>query len=175
MFDTQSCDEAMKRHLLLAALVCVMTGTLFSGQTKEGAAFDKLLSLAGDWEGTVAWSGDVPSPISAHYHTTGNASAVVEDLSTGMTSIYHLDGNDLRMTHFCAAQNQPRLKATAFAPENSAITFSFLDITNLSSPGGGHVQGLEIKFLATDHITLLFHFVSNGKEKDELVDLKRKS
>lgn len=165
----------MKRHLLLALLVCIMAGRLSSAETKGRAAFDKLVSLAGDWEGTVAWTGDVPSRISAHYYTTGNGSAIIEDLSTGMTSVYHLDGDDLRMTHFCAAKNQPRLKATAFGPENSGITFSFVDITNLSSPAGGHVQRFEIKFLAPDHITLLFHFVSNGKEKDELVDLKRKS
>lgn len=165
----------MKRHLLLALLVCITTGMVSSAETKGRTAFDKLLSLAGDWEGTVAWSGDAPSKISARYYTTGNRSAVVEDLSTGMTSVYHLDGNDLRMTHYCAAQNQPRLKATAFSSENSGVTFSFVDITNLSSPAGGHVQGLDVKFLAPDHITLLFHFVGNGKEKDELVDLKRKS
>lgn len=165
----------MRRLLLLVFLLCVATGTLVSAQTRERAAFDKLLSLAGDWEGSVAWSGDTPSQISAHYHITGNASAVVEDLSNGMTSVYHLDGNGLRMTHFCAAQNQPRLKATAFGPDNCSISFSFVDITNLSSPGGGHVQGLDIKFLTQDHINLVFHFVSNGKEKDELVDLKRKN
>jgi len=98
----QSCEEAIKKYLLLAFFVCVATGTLFSTQSKQRAAFDKLLSLAGDWEGTVAWTGDAPSQISADYHTTGNGSAVVEDLSSGMTSVYHLDGNDLRMTHFCA-------------------------------------------------------------------------
>jgi hypothetical protein len=81
---------------------------------------------------------------------------------------------NLRMTHFCAAQNQPRLKATAFGPDSSGITFSFVDITNLSSPKAGHVQGLDMKFLAADHITLQFHFVSDGNVRDELLDLKRK-
>lgn len=165
----------MKKVLLLPLFFCVATEILSSTQTKERAAFDQLLSLAGDWEGTVAWSGGVPSQISAHYRNTGNGSAVVEDLSTGMMTVYHLDGNDLRMTHFCAAQNQPRLKATAFGRDHSGVTFSFMDITNLNSPGGGHVRGLDIRFLAPDHVTLLFHFVSNGKEKDELVDLKRKN
>lgn len=165
----------LKKHLVIAVAVCVAGGTLLSAQTKERAAFERLLSLSGDWEGTVAWSGDAPSKIGARYHNTGNDSAVVEELTNGMTSVYHLDGSDLRMTHFCAAKNQPRLKASAFGPDNSSITFSFVDITNLSSPSGGHVQGFEIKFLAPDHINLVFHFVSNGKERDELLDLKRKS
>jgi hypothetical protein len=165
----------MKIHLSLALIIVIGVVPSASAQGKEHPAFDKLLSLTGDWEGTVAWTGKPASKISAHYHATGNDSAMVEDLSNGMTSVYHLDGDDLRVTHFCAAKNQPRLKATAFGPDNSSITFTFVDITNLSSPHGGHVQGLDLRFLAPDHITLQFHFVSNGKEADELVDLKRKS
>jgi len=163
---------------VLSISVCIGWSGSMSGQTKEGAAgaaFDKLSSLAGDWQGTVAWTGEQPSDISAHYYTTGNGSAVVEDLSNGMTSVYHRDGTDLRMTHYCAAKNQPRLKATAFGADNSGITFSLVDITNLSSPEAGHVEGLDMKFLAADHITIQFHFVSHGKVKDELLDLKRKN
>ncbi len=165
----------MKPHALLVLVFCIGAATLGSAETNGHLAFDKLLSLAGDWEGTVAWTGKPASKISAHYHTTGNDSAVVEDLSNGMTSVYHLDGEDLRVTHYCAAKNQPRLKATAFGPGDNGVTFTFVDITNLGSPGGGHVQGLDLRFLAPDHITIQFHFVSNGKQADELVDLRRKS
>ena len=91
-----------------------------------------------------------------------------------MTSVYHLDGGDLRMTHFCAAQNQPRLRATAFGPDNSSIRFSFVDITNLRSPGAGHVERSEIRLLAVNHIVLQFHFVADGKEKDEMLELTRR-
>ena len=114
----------------------------------------------------------------ASYYITGNGSAVVEDLSTGdepsMTSVYHLDGHDLRLTHFCAAQNQPRLKASDIDTDISQITFSFVDITNLRTPSTGHVEGLEVRFLETDHIALLFRFKGDGKESDELIDLRRK-
>jgi len=164
----------MKRRLLYLVVICIGLSGLLSAETKEIAAFEKLVALTGDWEGTVAWSGQPPKEIGAHYYTTGNGSAVVENLTNDMTSVYHLDGADLRMTHYCAAQNQPRLKATVFGPDNSGITFSFVDITNLSSPTAEHVNGLDVRFLAADHITLQFHFVSNGKEKDELVDLRRK-
>src|SRR5690242_11833427 len=80
-------------------------------------AFDRLRSLAGDWSGSFQWTGarTDSGKMNAHYYVTGNGSALVEDLSTGetpsMTTVYHTDGADLRMTHFCAAQNQPRLKA----------------------------------------------------------------
>lgn len=103
---------------------------------------------------------------------------VVENLTQDgvpfMTSVYHLDGPDLRLTHFCAAQNQPRLKATAVDADKGEITFSFVDITNLRSTTSGHVDGLEIRFIAPDHITLRFNFKSGDKDSQELVDLRRK-
>jgi len=163
----------MTQSLCLVLLWSASTVGLLA-QNSATTAFDKLKALSGDWEGTVAWTGQEPSKISARYHMTGSESAVVEDLSNGMTSVYHFDGGDLRMTHFCAAQNQPRLKATAFGPDNSSIKFSFVDITNLRSPGAGHVDGFEITFLAPDHIVLQFHFVADGKEKDEMLDLTRR-
>jgi hypothetical protein len=82
-------------------------------QESSAGAFDELRTLSGNWEGTVAWTGKTASKVSAHYYITGNGSAVVEDLSNGI-SVYHLDGADLRMTHYCAAQNQPRLRASSF-------------------------------------------------------------
>jgi hypothetical protein len=165
-----------KMRIGSACLVLFWFGSsvILLGQTNANAAFDRLKTLSGDWEGTVAWTGQTPSKIGAHYYTTGNDSALVENLSNGMTSVYHLDGADLRMTHFFAAQNQPRLKATAFGPNNSSIRFSLVDITNLGSPGAGHIDGVEMRFLAADHITLHFYFVAEGKEKDELLDLKRR-
>jgi hypothetical protein len=167
-------NKVFLRFAVLCLGVFIGSNGWLLAETKESAAFDKLRTLNGDWQGTVAWAGQQPSEVAAHYYITGNGSAVVEDLSNGMSSVYHLDGKDLRVTHFCAAQNQPRLKATAYDPDNSGITFSFVDITNLSSPKAGHVQSLDLKFLTADHIRLQFHFVSDGKVKDELLDLKRK-
>jgi hypothetical protein len=136
--------------LLGSSVVC--TTVCLLAQPSATSAFDKLKALSGDWEGTVAWTGKESTKINAHYQVTGSESAVVEDLSNGMTSAYHLDGGDLRMTHFCAAQNQPRLRATAFGPDNSSIRFSFVDVTNLRSPVAGHVERFEIRFLAVNHI-----------------------
>jgi len=174
----------MKRRLLGLFLLCLSVWAMPNGQsfaqTKETAAFDKLRGLAGNWEGTFVWSGgrDATGKMDAQYYTTGNGSAVVENLTQdgvpSMTSVYHLDGADLRLTHFCAAQNQPRLKATVIDPDKGEIMFSFVDITNLHSPTSGHVEGLEIRFMAPNHVTLRFHFKSGDKDSQEVVDLRRK-
>jgi len=168
--------------LVLVALgIWVTPSQPVVAETKENAAFGKIRGLAGHWEGTFSWSGgrNASGKIGAQYYTTGNGSAVIENLVQdgipSMTSVYHLDNADLRLTHYCAARNQPRLKATSVDQDLGRITFSFVDITNLSSPRAGHVNGLEIRFLAPDHITLLFRFTGDGKESDELIDLKRKT
>jgi len=173
----------MKKELLCMILLCVGSISFSLAQTssttKASAGFDKLKSLAGDWEGTFAWSGgrNASGKMDAQYYTTGKGSAIVENLiqegTPVMTTVYHLDGDDLRMTHFCAAQNQPRLKATAFEADGNGVTFSFVDITNLRSLIAGHVHSLEVRFLDADHITLKFHFKAD-KESDELIDLRRK-
>jgi hypothetical protein len=171
----------MNRKLVCLLIIClgIASGGLSAETKTSAAALDKLASLKGEWEGTFAWSGARTSTgkMDAQYYVTGNASAVVENLMQDgtpvMTSVYHLDGGDLRLTHFCGAQNQPRLRATDVDPDNG-ITFSFVDITNLRSPTAGHVDGLEVRFLASDHITLKFRFKGDNKESDELIDLKRK-
>lgn len=142
-------------------------------------ALEQLKLLAGNWEGTAEWTGARTStgPMNAAYYVTGNGSALVENLSTentpAMTSVYHLDGANLRVTHFCGAQNQPRLKAERIDLDHGAIDFGFVDITNLRSPDAPHVHGLEIRLIDSNHITVTFLFQSGGKESREHIDLKR--
>ncbi|HEY6155130.1 MAG TPA: hypothetical protein VIW07_15425, partial [Candidatus Udaeobacter sp.] len=111
------------------------------------------------------------------YSVTGNGSAVVENLMNEstpvMTSVYHLDGPDLRMTHFCGAQNQPRLRARRIDLDHGAIDFEFVDATNLRSPDAPHVHGLEIRLIDTNHLTLTFLFQSGSVESREEINLKR--
>ncbi len=81
-----------------------------------------------------------------------------------ITSVYHLDGANLRVTHFCAAQNQPRLKATLVDLTQGVIKFSLVDVTNLRSPDAGYVHGLQVQLLDPNHITLDFLF--EGREAE---------
>lgn len=173
----------MNTRLICLVFLCAgASGELLAQtppQTQASAAFERLRALSGHWQGTFAWSGarTASGKLDAEYYVTGNGSALVEDLVMdgvpSMTSVYHLDGADLRMTHYCAAQNQPRLMASAIDLDHGQIMFSFVDITNLRSPTAGHVEGLDVRFLGPNHVTLRFHFKANGKDADELIDLTR--
>ncbi len=159
-----------------------LSSTMGTSEAPEGAsaaALAQLRGLAGVWEGSFEWTGarTATGKMSATYSETGNGSAVVESLAVdgmpSMTSVYHLDGADLRMTHYCAAQNQPRLKARQIDIAKGILDFEFLDATNLRSPDAPHVYGLEMRLLNADHITLAFLFEAGGKGSKEFIDLKR--
>jgi hypothetical protein len=168
------------RLLLLAGAVCFSTlGTSQAQAAPNAAALAQLRSLAGDWEGTLEWTGarTGTGKMNATYYQTGNGSAVVENLTVdgvpSMSSVYHLDGADLRMTHYCGAQNQPRLKANQIDVAKGILNFEFVDATNLRSPDAPHVYGLEMRLLSADHITVTFLFEAGGKQSREFIDLKR--
>jgi hypothetical protein len=90
-----------------------------------------------------------------------------------MTSVYHMDGKDLRLTRYCAAQNQPRLKAQRIDPLHKEVDFAFVDATNLKSPDAPHVRGLEWRMVDADHIRLTFLFEAGSKQSRELIQLTR--
>jgi hypothetical protein len=162
------------------ALLFLSAVGISEAQNASGAeALAKLRNLAGEWTGSVEWSGARSDRgiMNATYYTTGHGSAMVENLSTGgepdMTSVYHLDGADLRMTHFCGTGNQPRLKASKIDNAQGILDFSFVDATNLASAEAPHVYGVEMRFISADHFTLTFLFEGAGKRSRERIDLKR--
>jgi len=164
----------------LAFLCCLLLATFSKAEENNAAkALEQLKSLAGDWEGSAEWRGARTGsyPMNAAYYVTGNGSALVENLISegvpNMTSVYHLDGANLRATHFCGTQNQPRLKAERIDLGHGLIDFGFVDITNLKKPDAPHVDGLEIRFIDSNHLTVTFLFQSGGKESREKISLQR--
>ena len=141
--------------------------------------FKKLEGLVGNWQGTYEWSGaqTASGTATATYSLTGNGSALVENLSYGkdpvMTSVYHMDAGTLRMTHFCAAGNQPRLKAVSFDNEERVIQFDMIDITNLPDPQDPHVHAVKLVLESENKISITFSITNNGKESREEFHLER--
>lgn len=175
----------MRPVLVLLFVSCALVCARGQHEDHTGPAvssnetFQAIKALAGDWQGTYEWIGTTrKGEMNARYYLTGNGSAVVEDLisngTPSMTTVYHLDGADLRATHYCAAGNQPRLKATSGEADKKSVKFHMIDITNLAKPEAGHVKDLELKLTSANQLTILFTFFGAGKETVEKIDLTRK-
>ena len=169
------------RHKLtihfLALCSFLVFGPLVSAD--PAAVFKKMAGLAGNWQGTSQWSGgrSDSGAVQVNYFLTGNGTALVENVSYGkdpmMTSVYHMDAGTLRMTHFCAAGNQPRLKAVSHDNDEQVIQFDMVDITNLSEPDGPHVHAVKLVMESGNKISVTFDFTNHGKESREEIHLER--
>ena len=90
-----------------------------------------------------------------------------------MTSVYHLNGTELRTTHFCGARNQPRLKASRVDPAKGEADFAFVDITYSGSPTSAHVNAASLRMDDADHLHLRFTFDEGAKQAVEDISLRR--
>lgn len=132
----------------------------------------RLKALAGAWQGSDEDKDGKPDG-EVFYRVISNGSAVAEFLAPGeaheMVSMYHMDNDDLVMTHYCSAGNQPRMKARAASPGAKELTFEFRDATNLKTPNDMHISGLVLTFVDDDHVVASWRGKANGKEMDHTV------
>jgi hypothetical protein len=61
-----------------------------------------------------------------------------------MISMYHLDGDDLVMTHYCSGGNQPLLKLDRAASNAGELSFVYAGGTNLDPAKDGHIHAAKI-------------------------------
>jgi hypothetical protein len=166
----------LQRSILTVFFLVYGANLVFCDSTE---AFQRLKALEGKWEGIAKWTGarNDEYKLDAIYSLTGHGTAVIEDLVVEnermMTSIYHLDGDTLRMTHYCVTGNQPRLIESSYDPVAAKIMFKMVDITNLSRPGAPHVFGSEMLFQSPTEIILSFQFTAEGKVSTERIQLHK--
>lgn len=114
------------------------------------SAFARLKGLAGDWKAREVMEGHPAQEGTVTYRVTSGGSVVMETLFAGtgheMVSMYHLDGDDLRLTHYCAAQNQPHLKLDRAASTPDALVFAFDGGTNFDPSKDFHMHSGRIVF-----------------------------
>ena len=76
----------------------------------------------------------------------------------------HVD-NNLLLTHYCSAQNHPRMQTTV-SDDGKTFTFDFIDATNLASPADGHMRKLVLTIQDKDHFIEQWFFAQKGKDLD---------
>lgn len=118
------------------------------------AALERLKSLAGEWRGK-AGHGEAANAAVVRWETISGGTAVMETLFPGtpheMRSVYHLDGGDLVMTHYCAMGNQPRVRLAAASTKDEFV-FEFAGGTNFDPKKDVHVHSGTIRFAGADEL-----------------------
>ncbi len=160
----------MKLRRFSVAMLVVLLAAAAVAQSDAKASFEKLKSLEGTWVGK-----STKGPLAVSFRTTSGGTAVMSEIRApqeDMISMFHMDGDRLLMTHYCAAGNQPRMQAQA-SPDGKTFTFEFIDGTNLSA-NTGHMQRMVLTVIDETHHTEDWTFVQDGKEVREHFDLQRK-
>lgn len=120
--------------------------------------------LVGDWQSAGP---DGQARLALRTHMVAAGTAVCETMFPGspheMVNMYHLDGDTLVMTHYCASGNQPRLEATH--TDGNSVELTMRDITNRLSPAEGYMGYLKITFVDDDHLIEEWKNYGGGKEQ----------
>src|SRR5205085_339923 len=120
----------MTQRFLTVGLVLLVLTVVTRGDDKPSSkttpiashpGLERMKKLAGTWVATDK-DGKPTDQVVSVVKVTAAGSAVHETLFPGqpheMISVYHRDGSDLIMTHYCALGNQPRMKADPHSPAN---------------------------------------------------------
>ena len=172
------------RTLLSMAVIVVAAATIattYADETAPGTApqktnasiaaaqFEQMKTLVGDWRGKGT-HGEEIMDTSVSYKLTAAGSVVLETLFGGtdqeMITMYHLDGEELMLTHYCTLQNQPRMKAIP-SSDTSTIAFIYLDGTNMASDQVQHMHSVTFDFLGEDQIKTVWSMHADGAEQSQ--------
>lgn len=132
----------------------------------NGKVLGKIKSLAGNWKVQNDKNDEIVS-----FEIVSGGTAVMERIF-GMINVYHDDGDRTMMTHYCSANNQPRMIAvpTVSVPINE-IDFKFYDITN--NHNDSHIRDLRIEFVDKNNIIEHWSWNEKGNIQVESFSLKR--
>jgi hypothetical protein len=173
----------MAKHVWGGALVLLAvafaTGADDKGEKASTPAknvgLERLKKLAGEWV-AMDEQGKPTSNVVSVFKVTAAGSAVQETIFPGtgheMVTLYHLNGPDLVLTHYCAMGNQPHLKVDPKSPPNQ-LRFVFAGGTNLNAAKDMHMHEGSITFIDDDHIAWSWVGYKDGKPVEgHKVDMK---
>ena len=160
----------MKTRKTLFAAIVVLVLAVAASTVKAGgngaAAFEQMKSLVGHWETNNSAMGKATLDM----ELTSAGSALLERVraedngkQVEMITLYYIDGDQLKLTHYCMAGNQPTMVAT-YTPETKSLKFDFASITNLKGPDAGHMHHAVYTLIDNDHFKTTWTFRKDQKD-----------
>lgn len=154
-------------------LLLATAATLSAGPIDAKAGFDAMKKLEGSWkqvnkDGTTTY---------LSLSVVSGGSAILEQMTgkdrtrVSMTSVYHLDGDALVMTHYSGQGNQPRMRAGLIEPHK--VKFESYEVLNLKTPTASHMSSVTFTFKDNDHLTQEWTNKEGSKESRIVFELTR--
>lgn len=158
------------RKCTALGIVLLFAGSLFAAAAPPAdvpisPALELFRGLAGEWvaaeDGEMFKKGDVV----ARYAVTAAGSAVVETVFPGtpheMVTVYHADGSDLVLTHYCMEGNQPRMRARN--AKGSRFDFVFDGGTGIDPKKDRHMNSATVEIVGPDELRSVWTEIEAGK------------
>ncbi len=166
--------------LMLAIVLLPVTASTRADEKPAATSaqrFAALKKLAGDWV-QIGKDGKPTEKLVSSIRVTSGGTAIQETLFPGsdheMVTLYHLDGDDLVLTHYCMLGNQPRMRAEPGKDVNT-IAFKFIGSTNLKSKDDHHMNQATFTIEGKDRFKAVWVSCKEGKACHEVtLDLVRK-
>ena len=164
----------MRRYLLAAALLAISLAGPVRAEGDSG--FQALKALSGSWVGVAREGSRRAMATRATFRVVSGGSAVMLTTDPGtpheMVTLFHEDDGTLMATHYCAAQNQPRLRAQP-SEDGKTLVFEFVDGTNLGAHPG-RMQRLVITLPDRDHQVQEWTYREGDAESTARFEMHRK-
>jgi len=138
-----------------------------SDAARAKAAWEHLKGMAGEWTG-AATDG---RKITHRVQLIAAGSVLMEESwfeghkGEMMVTTYYMDGDKLRLTHYCVAKNAPRMEATEISEDGKKILFTFVDGANIPTRDKGHMDKALFKFPSKDAFSSQWTWYAGGKEQ----------
>ena len=160
--------------LALVLTLILATTSSFANPIDAGAAFDRLATLEGIWHGTPVGEGEEAEreaehagEVSHEFRLSAAGTVVMETMGPGtpqeMINMYHVDGDELVLTHYCAGGNQPTMRLNRDRSTADLLVFDFTGGTNLDPAVDQHIHGAEIQ-LRDDGLVSSWTAYQGGKQ-----------
>ncbi|MEM8757562.1 MAG: hypothetical protein AAGF47_07250 [Planctomycetota bacterium] len=127
-----------------------------TNETKSAETMAVLARLEGDWR-LQGEDGSLGEEIS-RFAVSSGGSVVREVMMVGkpheMTNLYHMDGNAVVCTHYCAVGNQPRMVATGLEQTElgPSLNFTIDTVSNFTEAHDHYMGGLRLTVVDADTV-----------------------
>ena len=159
----------------ICLLVLAANAPSVAGGVNAEAVFEQLKTLAGTWRGVPEGQGKeaeaeakkVPEVVH-EFRVSAAGTVVMETMGPGtdheMINMYHVDGNDLVLTHYCAGGNQPTMRLNRKRSTSARLVFDFTGGTNLDPAVDEHIHSAEIKLVDGERLESVWTSYDGGKK-----------